>query len=376
VTAAFRAAHLTRAVVHRDRLSHNLRLLRALAGGRPLWPAIKANAYGHGAELVARHLVEQGCDTLCVAHAPEAVELAEAGVRATFVLLSATLPEHAECIAAHGFEPVVCTTEMLEALDRAASRAGRSVAVHVMVDTGMGRIGVRPDEVEDFLARCAAWPGLRLRGIASHFPRADEADLAFSREQTEVFRRACEKAASGGALIRHMANSAAVFALAESHLDAVRPGISLYGLAPSPTVASPRLAELRPALEWKTRVTQLKEVPAGTGLSYGHTFVTKSPSLVATLPVGYGDGLSRRLSNRVEVLVGGVRCPQVGTITMDQCLVDVTALRGRVALGDEAVLIGRQGREEIAADELADVLGSINYEVVTAIAARVPRIAA
>lgn len=375
MTATLRAAHLTRAVVHRERLSHNLRLLRELAGGRPLWPAIKANAYGHGAELVARHLVSQGCDTLCVAHAPEAVELVEAGVRATFVLLSATLPEHAECIAAHGFEPVVSTREVLEALDGAASRTGRAVAVHLMVDTGMGRIGIRPDQVEEFLTLCSDRPGLRLRGIASHFPRADEADLAFSRQQVEVFARVCEGAVAGGVLVRHMANSAAIFALAESHLDAVRPGISLYGLPPSPAVASPRLAELRPALEWKTSVTQLKEVPADTGLSYGHTFVTKVPSLVATLPVGYGDGLSRGLSNRLEVLVGGVRCPQVGTITMDQCLVDVTALRQRLALGDEAVLIGRQGDAEIGAGELAAALGTINYEVVTAIAARVPRIA-
>ena len=153
----------------------------------------------------------------------------------------------------------------------------------------------------------------------------------------------------------------------------MRPGIAIYGLSPSPEIVNPRVSELRPVLEWKTRITFLKEVSAGTGLSYGHRYHTQRESLIATLPVGYGDGLSRSLTNHLEVLVDGVRCPQVGCITMDQSLVDVTALRGRVALGDEVVLIGRQGDEEVTADELAARLGTINYEIVTGIAQRVSR---
>jgi alanine racemase len=370
-----RPTHPTRAWIHLDRLGHNLRLLQELVGERQLWPAIKANAYGHDALLVARHLVELGYDTLCVSYAHEAVELLESGVLASFLVLSASLPEQSECLVQHGLEPVVCTEESLESLGRAAARAGRQLAVHVKVDTGMGRIGIPPEAVPAFLARCRGLPALRVRGLMSHFPRAGEADQAFSRQQIAVFDRVCQAARGFGVEFRHFANSAAVFDLPESHLDAVRPGISIYGLRPSPELANPRVRELRPVLEWRTRITFLKEVPAGAGLSYGHTFHTARPSLVATLPVGYGDGLHRNLSNRLEVLVHGQRCPQVGTITMGQILVDVTGLGGRVALGDEVVLIGRQGDQQVTADELAGKLGTINYEIVTAIQRRVPRVA-
>lgn len=367
---------LTTATIHLDRLTANLRLLRELAGGRPLWPAIKANAYGHGAAIVAHHLVGLGLRTLGVAHVGEALELARAGVDATFVLLSASLPEHSEAVVAHGFEPVVATQEVAESLSREAARAGRRVAVHLKVDTGMGRVGVRPEDAPAFLARLRALPGLHVRGLMSHFARADETDKTSARAQIAAFRGVVDALGRTPPAIDvvHMANSAAVFDLPEAHFGACRPGISIYGLAPSAEIANARVAELRPVLEWKTRVTFLKEVPAGTGLSYGHTFTTREPSLVATLPVGYGDGLHRNLSNRMPVLVGGVRCRQVGRITMDQTLVDVTPLRGRVALGDEAVLIGAQGDETILADELAALLGTISYEVASAIAPRVARI--
>ncbi|MHC4877991.1 MAG: alanine racemase, partial [Planctomycetota bacterium] len=167
----------------------------------------------------------------------------------------------------------------------------------------------------------------------------------------------------------------AIFDLPGSHFDAARPGISIYGLRPSAEIENPRVNELQPVLEWKTRVTFLKEVPEGTGLSYGHAFHTTRPSLIATIPAGYADGLSRNLSNRFDLLIRGVRCPQVGRITMDMTLVDVTKLRGEVELGDEVVIIGRQGTAEVTADELAEKLGTINYEVVTSISHRVPRVA-
>jgi alanine racemase len=366
--------HPTRALVRADHLAHNLALLRELAGGRPVWPAVKANAYGHGAVPVARQLAALGCGTLCVAHAAEALALVEAGVRARFVLMSAALPEASDVIVAHDFEPAVCTLACVEALARSAARAGHRLRVHLKVDTGMGRIGVRPEEVPAFLERCREFPALQVWGLMSHFPRADEGEPTYSKEQLARFLAVAEGARRLGVEVVHMANSAALFDLPEARLDAVRPGIALYGLAPSPAVANPRVRELRPVLEWRTRVTFLKEVPAGTGLGYGHAFRTERPSLVATLPVGYGDGLARGLSGRLEVLVGGVRCPQIGLVSMDQTLVDVTALRGRVALGDEVVLIGRQGDEAIGAAEVADRLGTIAYEVVTAISARVPRV--
>ncbi len=370
----YRTGLLTRAFINLDHLTHNMNLLKELAGNRPLWPAIKANGYGHGAEIIGRHLIRLGYKTLCVAHVPEAIDLVEAGLKATFVVLSATLPENSEYVVAYGCEIVVCTLEMVESLARAASKAGEKVALHLKVDTGMGRIGIRPDQVIEFLEKCGDFPEVYVKGIMSHFPRADEADKAFSQKQIHMFRQVIKASESYGIEVYHFANSAAIFDLPEACFDAARPGISIYGLKPSLTMSNPRVNDLKPVLELKTRITFLKEVPAGTGLSYGHTFYTEKPSLIATIPLGYGDGISRRLSNQLDLLVGGVRCPQVGRICMDQCLVDVTALRGRVKLGDEVVIVGRQGKEEVTVDELAEKLGTINYEIVTHIAERIPRI--
>jgi len=370
-----RASRLTKAYIHLDRVTRNLRLLQELVGTRAVWPVIKADAYGHGAQIVARHLTHLGYRTLGVADIEEAVALADAGIAATFIVLSATLPEHSDALVAYGCEPVVCTLEMAAALAAAAARLGRRVCVHLKVDTGMGRVGIRPDEVASFLEQCRHFPALHVRGLMSHFPRADEADKSFSQQQVERFRNVSEAVKGFPIDVRHMANSAAVFDLPAAHFDAVRPGIALYGLRPSAAIHNPRVGELEPVLEWKTQVVFLKEVPAGVGLSYGHAFHTHEPSLIATVPVGYADGLRRNLSNNLDVLVQGRRCPQVGRITMDMSLIDVTSLRGAAALGDEVVLIGRQGNEEVTADELAAKLGTINYEVVSAIARRVPRVA-
>jgi len=370
-----RAQRLTKAFIHLDRLAQNWRLLRKQAGKSSVWPVLKANAYGHDAEIIAAHLVRLGCNRFCVADVEEAIALVDAGVRATFIVLSATLPQHCEALVAYDCEPVVCTLEMVEALAAAAKEAGKRLALHVKVDTGMGRLGIRPEDADWFLDRCRDFPTLRIRGLMSHFPRADEADKSYSLEQLARFKQIVEITKGYGIEVYHMANSAAIFNFPGSHLDAVRPGIALYGLQPSATMANPAARELKPLLEWKTQITFLKEVPAGAGLSYEHAYQTKQPSLIATVPIGYGDGLPRALSNRLEVLVGGMRCPQVGRITMDMSLIDVTALRGRVALGDDVVIIGCQGTEEITADELAAKHGTINYEIVTAIAHRVPRIA-
>jgi alanine racemase len=370
-----RSRCLTKAYINLNHLTHNLLLLQSLAGSAAIWPVLKANAYGHDATIVASHLVRLGCHTLCLADVEEAASLVEAGVNASFVILSATLPQHSEPLVTYGCEPVVCTLDMVEALASAANKAGKPVAVHLKVDTGMGRLGIRPAEVFSFIERCRDFPSLRIRGLMSHFPRADEADKRYSLEQLARFLEVVALTRDQGIEVRHMANSAAIFDIPESHFEAVRPGIALYGLRPSSTIANPEVGALRPVLQWKTQITFLKEVPAGVGLSYGHTFHTEKPSLIATAPIGYGDGLWRNLSNKLEVLVRGVRCPQVGRITMDMSLIDVTALRERVKPGDEVVIIGRQDAEEITADELAAKLGTINYEVVTCIAHRVPRLA-
>ncbi|MBN1635438.1 MAG: alanine racemase [Deltaproteobacteria bacterium] len=371
----YTGSHLTRAYIHLDKLTHNMKLLQELAGECSLWPAIKANAYGHGAEIIAGHLLDIGYSTLCVAHIDEAVELIEKGLRSRFIILSPTLGENSEEVVRYGFEPVVCSMDVIESLGRAASKLKKQLLLHIKVDTGMGRVGIRPDEVKSFLDGCRQHPGLVVKGIMSHFPMADEEDKAFSSDQIGLFQQLKHKTKKYGIEFHHIANSAAIFDLPDACFDAARPGISIYGLKPSFAIHNPRVDELQPVLEWKTRIVFLKEVPAGVGLSYGHIFHTEKPSLIATIPLGYGDGLSRLLSNKFDVLVSGKRCPQVGQICMDQCLIDVSALKGRVKLGDEVVIIGRQGNEEVTADELAVNLGTINYEIVTNISERIPRIA-
>ena len=353
-------SHLTKVYLYLDRLSQNMRLLQQQVGARELWPCIKANAYGHGAGLVARHLNKLGYTTFCVADVAEAIGLLEAGIKATFVVLSAMLPEHIRALVRYGCEPVICTHEMIDALAYEADKLDKCIAVHIKVDTGMGRIGIHPDQLGEFVAHCRARQALYLRGIMSHFACADEADKTFSHTQIEIFERAIAETETDEVEVVHMANSAAIFDMPDARFDACRPGIAIYGLLPSRDIVNRSVDQLSPVLEWKTRITFLKEEPAGVGLSYGHSFITHRPSLIATVPVGYGDGFSRQLSNNVELLVGGRRCPQVGRITMDMSLVDVTELRGSVAIGDEVVIIGAQGEQRISADELAEKLGTIN----------------
>ena len=373
-TLNLREAHLTRVFINLDNLTHNMALLQELAGECSLWPAIKANAYGHGAEIIARHLIDLGYTTLGVANVFEAVELIEKGIKALYVVLSPGLSENSEYFVRYDIEAVVCTLDQVRGLAEAARKAKKQVAVHLKVETGMGRIGIRPDEVSGFLKQCRDFPEISVKGIMSHFPRADEQDKSFSRRQIDIFEQVRIASREYGIESYHLANSAAIFDLPGASFDAARPGISIYGLRPSNMILNPRVNQLKPVLEWKTRIIFIKEVPAGTGLSYGHMFRTKKPSLIATIPLGYGDGFSRLFSNNVEFLVGGIRCQQVGRICMDQCLVDVTALRERVKPGDEVVIIGRQDKGAITADELAERLGTINYEIVTNIARRVPRI--
>lgn len=370
------AASFTRAVIHLDRLSANLRLLQSIARDRPMWPAVKANGYGHGAEVVARHLCSIGYTTVCVAHVSEAIALHEAGIGAQCIVLSASLPEHAEALVSYGYEPAVSTREMVDALADCARRAGKRIAVHVKVDTGMGRAGIAPADLAGLLEHCKTLPELILTGLMSHFACADEADKSSAHEQMTQFHHVREMASAYAFQYCHLANSAGIFELPAAHLDAVRPGIAIYGLKPSAELSNPRVAQLQPVLELRSRVTYVKQVPAHTGLSYGHTFRTERASRIATVPIGYGDGLNRSLSNRLDVLIHGQRCAQVGRITMDQCLVDVTDLPEPAVQGDDVTLIGRQGDQEITADEIALKLGTINYEVVTALAARVPRVAA
>ena len=366
----------TRAQVFLENIRSVVRDIRTAAGDSvSVMAVVKADAYGHGAVRVARAALDAGASSLAVAYPQEALELRDAGIDAhTLVmgLLPAVNPDAVDTIVATGAAQAVADRDAPKALGARAS-ANRPVPVHVKVDTGMGRIGIRPEEALSYIEYLTSIPGITVEGIFTHFPSADESDLSFTDGQIASFTDLLQTLEGSGIRIpfRHMANSAGILACKDSYVNMVRPGIMLYGLYPSHDVE--QSIPLSPALRWVSAVRFLKEVPPGTPISYGRTFVTPRPSVIATLPVGYADGYNRLLSNRGCVLVRGKRAPVVGRVCMDMTMIDVTDI-DNVAVGDEVVLIGAQGDDEITADEMAELLGTINYEVTCAISKRVPRV--
>ena len=369
------SAHMgsAEAIIDLTALGANVRAVRGLL--RPavaLLAVVKANAYGHGSIEVSRALVAAGADALGVAYVEEAILLRRAGLRIPILVMGPTPPEAAEAVLEQGLAPMVSDLALAERLSSLAAQAGRTMGVHLKVDTGMARLGVSPEEVPAYAAKLARLPGIRLEGLMSHLADAEADDPAAAKAQLARFREVDRALRAAGLSVgrRHVANSAGVLALPEAHLDLVRPGILLYGYAPSPRLAG-RVA-LRPALTLRTRIAALRVVPRGQGVSYGHTFVAPRDVRVATIPVGYADGVSRSLSNRGEVLVRGRRAPILGRVCMDMTLVDVSATP-EAALDDEVVLIGRQGNETISADDVAAAAGTISYEVLAGIGPRIPR---
>jgi len=330
---------------------------------------VKSDAYGHGQVECAQALYSVGARTFGVAEVWEGVKLRRAGLEGDIVLLLGGSPELYADIIRHKLTPVVFDVDFLTGLSDAAARMKMEVKVHLKVDVGMGRIGIMPDEVESYISLIKRLPGISLSGMLSHFPAADEIDsLETTHTQLAQFKNVLAdlKSKESGKIVSHIANSAALIYFPKSHLDMVRPGISLYGCYPdaSPTrakTAVPTL-ELQPVMSFKTRVIQIKEMGPGCGISYGHTFVTRRKSRIAVLPVGYADGYLRILSNRAQVLIGGRRAPVCGRVCMNATLVDVTDLPP-VHTGDEVVLLGHQGDERITADEVAQWMETISYEV-------------
>jgi len=325
---------------------------------------VKSDAYGHGLVPVAKVLADEGCRCFGVAETDEGISLRRAGVSGEIVVLLGASPESFGEIIEFGLQPVVFDRKVLAGLSSYAEHHNRQVGVHLKIDTGMGRLGIMPDQLDGFLKLLNESPGVRLAGILSHFPKADDLeDQAQALDQNRCFaeivtsvRRNC------GTIKVHMANSAAIINLPDSRYDMVRPGITLYGYYPFPSDKEYSGLELEPVMSFKTAVIQVKDVPSGYGISYGHTYRTSRPTRLAVLPVGYDDGYLRRLSGKAEVIIDGKRAPIVGRICMNACLADITDLEG-VGVGDEVVIMGRQGREEITADEIAGWSDTISYEI-------------
>lgn len=361
------------AEVDTSAIADNIRAIRARVGpGVKIMPAVKANGYGHGAVQTAHACMEGGADVLCVACVEEGVELREANIDAPILILGCSSLSAVEPIVCYKMTSTVCDLSISRALSDAAVRNGGKVSVHVKVDTGMGRIGIRPEETIAFAESLLSLPGLSIEGIFTHFPSADEPDRSFTLSQIEAFRGILDSLRTRGIHLRltHASNSGGILGYPEADFDAVRPGIMIYGLYPSPS--TPRSIPLREALTLKSQIVFLKTASSGTPVSYGRTHTLGRTSKVATVPIGYADGYVRAFSNRGEVAVNGRRVPVVGRVCMDQCLIDVTDVPD-AKVGDEVIFYGG-GFEFLNISNVAERIGTISYELLCAITARVPRI--
>ncbi len=367
----------TRAEIDLGALTRNYQTLRGAAPGVEVLAVVKADAYGHGAVPVSRALEAAGVRFLGVALVEEGLVLREAGLQSDILVLGGAYEGGWEAMLEQRMVPVVFRPEHLTALEAAARARSTRARAHLKVDTGMGRLGVLPADVPAFLEAARRCQRVELEGLCSHFANADLADAALTAQQIARFRTALGQMRAAGfdPRWRHLSNSAGLLALPEARdgveMNLARPGLALYGLSPAPWLRPPRVLE--PVLSWKTAVVHLKSVPTGTPISYGSTWTAPRPSRIASLPVGYADGWSRLLSNRGAVLVRGRRAPIVGRVCMDLCMVDVTDVPG-VEVGDEVVLLGRQGAEVQDAHQLAALEGTIAYDVLCAVGARVPRV--
>ncbi len=366
----------TRAEIDLGAVAHNIREVRNKAGKEVrILGVVKADAYGHGVIPVSQTILAAGVSCLGVAGLNEALELREAGLEAPILIFGSSLPEEAEKIVKYNLTATVCTEEFASSLACLGREKvqGQKIKVHVKVDTGMGRVGVYFEEAADFIRKLGKKKSLEIEGIYTHFPSADEEDKTFSLLQIERFKEVLGRLARAGTDIplKHMANSAAILNLPESYFDLLRPGLLIYGLYPS--LAMKKSLDLRPALSLKTKIVYLKKTPSGRPISYGRTYVTGRETMIATLPIGYGDGYSRALSNKGEVLVRGKRAPIRGRICMDQTMVEVGHIPG-VKVGDEVILIGNQNEARITVEEIAEWIGTVPHEIVSRLGKRVPRV--
>jgi alanine racemase len=374
---ALRASRPTWIEVDRLALANNAHQIRRRIGPDCLLMAVvKANAYGHGAVATAQTLLAAGAERCAVATLDEALELRRAGIAAPILVLGYTPGRQAPEALRHDVTLTVFDLETARAFAGAAQDAGKPITVHVKVNTGMNRLGIAAQEAGGFLRALAGLGGIHVEGIFTHFATSDT-DRGFAAVQFARFTGVLEELERGGLRppIAHAANSAATLTMPETHLQMVRCGIALYGLAPD-VEGTPLPAEFRPVLAWKAEVAHVTRLQPGDAVSYGREFVAQQPMTVAVVPVGYADGFPRRPHTWGSVLIHGAPAPILGRVCMDQCVVDVTAIAAQtpVRQGDEVVLIGRQGDRTLSAEEAGDRIGTINYDVVSRILARVPRL--
>ena len=359
-----------------EALAWNHRLIQARIGSETeMLAVVKANAYGHGMVSVARALYALGVHWFGVASVLEGRELREALPDAAILVLGCVLDEEIAGLFEHKLIPAIHSLRFAANLHAKAQRRGIRILVHLKIDTGMGRLGLADTAIGMFLAEVARMPHLHVEGILSHFSSSDEENLKPSRDQLKRFDAAVAQAQAAGlpARWRHLASSNGIFRLPDSHFNMVRAGLFLYGLYP--TKQYPHDFNLRPVLSWKSRVCLIKNFQPGQTVSYGRTHTVKKPTKIAVIPVGYADGYNRRLSNTGKVLIHGEFAPVVGRVTMDHLMADVGHIAG-VEEGDEVVLIGRQEKNVLRAEDIADWLGTISYEVVCGIGPRVERMLA
>ncbi len=364
----------TYAVVDLAAIKSNVRNIKESLPAHAMFCAVaKADGYGHGSVMTAKAAIEAGADWIAVAIPEEAAPLREEGIKNSILVLGPCSLSQWKLAAELDLSMVVASEDCVQCARSVSRETGKTMRLHLKVDTGMNRIGVRTEEeLERMLDMIAGEPTLMLEGLMTHFAAADEADKSYTEMQNTRFQRAVEIVRQRGFQpILHAANSGGALDCLGTAYDMVRVGIATYGCYPSDEVC--RNVSLKPAMSLHTRISFIKTVEEGAKLSYGCTFTTPGEMRIATLPIGYADGYNRLLSNRGEVLIRGQRARIVGRVCMDQILVDVTNIRG-VELHDEAVCIGRQGRDEITAEEIASLCGTINYEILCAISPRVPRL--
>jgi alanine racemase len=360
----------TRAVIDLDAIARNYRVLRDRVSPRPVFAVVKADAYGHGAAAVARRLEREGADRFAVANTDEGVALRRAGVGGEVLLLSCAEPEELPRQHAYGLTPTLYDVAQAEAVVAAAEQLSGALRVHLELDTGMGRAGVRPEELDPILDLFRRGRRAKIAGTFANLSSADDPASPATARQVETLRGCVARMRDAGVApgVVHLANSAGVLAHPETWFDAVRPGLALYGVTPSGAVAAP---ELTPAMTVVSRVVGVRRVPAGTPLGYGGRFVAARPTTVAVLPIGYHDGFRRSFSGTVTVLLRGRKAPVVGSISMDVTLVDATETGAE--RGDRVTCLGRDGGAEVSAWDLARAAGTIPYEILCTFGPRVRR---